>query len=295
MQVQINNLCKTYRGNVRALANVSLTIPPGIFGLLGPNGAGKTSLIRILVGILYPTSGHVLVGPYDSGTEIGRQAIKKLLGYLPQDHSLYPEMKAYDFLDYMGLLKGLDNHRERRKTIDRVLELVALRDVAKRPLKTFSGGMKRRVGIAQALLNNPKLLIVDEPTAGLDPEERLHFRNLLTILGNDCTIILSTHITEDIAQTCQNIAVLKDGSILYQGSIADIIDRSRKNIWEVTTDNQTPPNDSIVISTIHMGEKVQYRIVGEPAAYADARPIEPALEDSYIWLLYQQRKESKEV
>src|SRR5215469_1168646 len=173
MQIVIRSLSKTYRGSVQALRGIDLTIPSGMFGLLGPNGAGKTTLMRILAGILHPTSGTVRMDDYDGATEHGRAAIKRVLGYLPQELGMYLDLSAYEFLDYIGILKGLDDRKQRQRRVDEVLEVAAISAVARRKLKTFSGGMKRRVGIAQALLNDPKLLIVDEPTAGLDPEERI--------------------------------------------------------------------------------------------------------------------------
>ncbi len=216
--IMMQTLNKVYHGGVYALNNVDLTIPPGMFGLLGPNGAGKTTLMRILAGIVRPTSGTIRIGEYDGGTERGRTAVKRMLGYLPQDFGVYPDLNAREFLDYIAILKGLRDRTLRHKRIEALLEIVSLTQVANRKLKTYSGGMKRRVGIAQALLNDPALLIVDEPTAGLDPEERIRFRNLLSELGGNRTVLLSTHIVEDIAQTCQRLAVLKDGHLIFQGT-----------------------------------------------------------------------------
>ena len=200
MQIDIKHLNKVYRGGVHALTDVDLVIPNGMYGLLGPNGAGKTTLMRILAGILRPTSGNIQVGEYDGNTERGRTAVKRILGYLPQDLGMYPDLSAREFLDYVGILKGMDQRKIRQQRVEELLELVSLSDVANRKLKTFSGGMKRRVGIAQALLNDPQLLIVDEPTSGLDPEERIRFRNLLSDLGGDRIVLLSTHIVEEIGR-----------------------------------------------------------------------------------------------
>ncbi|HMA37383.1 MAG TPA: ABC transporter ATP-binding protein, partial [Chloroflexia bacterium] len=202
MNVSIKQLRKIYGGKVHALDGIDLQIGPGMFGLLGPNGAGKTTLMRILAGILQPTSGTIQIGPYDGTTAGGRAAIKRILGYLPQELGVYPDLSAREFLDYIAILKGLDDPRARQARVAALLETVGLASVAARKLKTFSGGMKRRVGIAQALLAEPQLLIVDEPTAGLDPEERIRFRNLLGDLAGDRTVLLSTHIVEDVAQTC---------------------------------------------------------------------------------------------
>jgi ABC-2 type transport system ATP-binding protein len=209
MNIEINDLSKVYRGGVQALNAIDMTIPGGMFGLLGPNGAGKTTLMRILAGILRPSSGTIHIGEFDIHTERGRTSVKRILGYLPQDLGMYPDLSAREFLDYVGILKGMDNRKARRQRVEELLETVSLTNVANRKLKTYSGGMKRRVGIAQALLNDPKLLIVDEPTAGLDPEERIRFRNLLSDLGGDRTVLLSTHIVEDIAQTCRNLAIMR--------------------------------------------------------------------------------------
>src|SRR5579872_2937137 len=211
MKIEIGNLNKVYRGGVRALEGINLSIPGGMYGLLGPNGAGKTTLMRILAGILRPSSGRLCIGGYDYETEKGRVEVKRLLGYLPQEMGVYPDLNAREFLDYVAILKGMDDRRARSRRVDELLEIVSLTAVARRKLKTFSGGMKRRVGIAQALLNDPRLLIVDEPTAGLDPEERIRFRNVLADAAAERTVILSTHILEDIAQTCQRMAVLHEG------------------------------------------------------------------------------------
>lgn len=285
MDIELRSLTKTYRGNVRALDGIDMTIPTGMFGLLGPNGAGKTTLMRILAGILHPTSGTFQVGQLNGMTNDGRQAIKQVLGYLPQELGLYPDLSAREFLDYIGILKGLDDRRARARRVDQLLEMVALSDVGKRKLKTFSGGMKRRVGIAQALLNDPRLLIVDEPTAGLDPEERIRFRNLLSDLAGERTVILSTHIVEDIAQTCRNLAILSEGHVLFRGSTAELIDGARGKVWTVTTDGPKPEGNVTVVSMLPLAEGTQYRLVGEPEIGVAAEPVHPSLEDGYIWLM----------
>jgi ABC-2 type transport system ATP-binding protein len=289
MQIAINHLDKIYRGGVHALNDATLTIAGGMFGLLGPNGAGKTTLMRILAGILHPTHGRLHIGDYDGNTERGRMAIKGVLGYLPQDFGVYPDLSAREFLDYIGILKGLDDCAARHGRVEELLEIVSLARVANRKLKTFSGGMKRRIGIAQALLNDPQLLIVDEPTAGLDPEERIHFRNLLSDLGGNRTILLSTHIVEDIAQTCQHLAIMKGGHIIFQGTVTDLLHETRGKVWIITTQGIKPEGNFTVVSTLNTGTSVQYRIVGEPSAQAGAIPAEPNLEDSYVWLMREQR------
>src|SRR5579871_1168012 len=265
MTISMSGLSKVYRGHIQALRNVDLTIEQGMFGLLGPNGAGKTTLMRILAGILRPTSGTLTIAGIDasrSSSDRNRTQIKRLLGYLPQELGMYPDLSAREFLDYIALLKGMDNKQQRQARVEQLLETVALSEVANRKLKTYSGGMKRRVGIAQALLNDPRLLIVDEPTAGLDPEERIRFRNVLADAAAERTVILSTHILEDIAQTCQRMAVLHEGRILFDGTTQHLIDAARGHVWSVATPlGERPSSESTVVSTLHHGDSVHYRVV----------------------------------
>lgn len=289
MKIEVGRLNKVYRGGIQALNDVDLTISSGMFGLLGPNGAGKTTLMRILAGILRPTSGDLYIGEYDGNTEKGRTAIKRMLGYLPQDLGVYPDLSAREFLDYIGILKGMDDRKVRQSRVSELLEVVSLTNVANRKLKTFSGGMKRRIGIAQALLNDPQLLIVDEPTAGLDPEERIRFRNLLSELAGDRTVLLSTHIVEDIAQTCRNLAIMNNGYVIFQGTTMDLAREARGKVWVVTTDGNKPRGDFMIVSTMHMGSSVQYRIVGDLVSPNGAVSTEPSLEDSYVWLMREKR------
>jgi ABC-type multidrug transport system ATPase subunit len=260
-----------------------------MFGLLGPNGAGKTTLMRILACILRPTNGTIQVGEHDGNSERGRTAIKRILGYLPQDLGVYPDLSAREFLDYVGILKGMDERKVRQLRVEELLELVSLSEVASRKLKTFSGGMKRRIGIAQALLNDPRLLIVDEPTSGLDPEERIRFRNLLSDLGGDRIVLLSTHIVEDIAQTCRRLAIMHNGHLLFQGTTAELTDEARGKVWIVTTSGIKPAGDVTIVSTMNMGATVQYRVVGELSDTSGAVPTDPSLEDSYVWLMREKR------
>jgi ABC-type multidrug transport system, ATPase component len=288
MDITISQLHKIYRGNVHALNNLDLTIPTGMFGLLGPNGAGKTTLMRTLAGILQPSSGSIHIGSHDATTDRGRRTIQQVLGYLPQDLGVYPDLSAREFLDYIGILKGLDDGKARRKRVKELLEMVALTHVAGCKLKTYSGGMKRRVGIAQALLNDPKLLIVDEPTAGLDPEERIRFRNLLSDLAGERTVLLSTHIVEDIAQTCQNIAIMKSGQVIFQGTIAQLLQETRGKVWNVITSGPKPTGNCTVVSMRNLGSTMEYRVVGEPVEREKAIPVEPGLEDGYVWSMHRQ-------
>lgn len=279
--IDIQHLSKTYRGGVKALSDVCLTIDTGMFGLVGPNGAGKTTLMRILAGLLRPASGRVIAFGHDLATYEGRYALKMNLGYLPQELGLYPNLNAYEFLDYMAILKGINDGGERKRQINRLLEQVRLTDSAKRRLKTYSGGMKRRIGIAQALLGNPRLLIVDEPTAGLDPEERVRFRNLLADMALERTIILSTHIVEDISQSCNDLAVMRDGKVIFRGSPTDLIDRARGHVWTII--GRRPDDRLTLVSTLHLQSGVQYRVLGNPGG--DAAPADPTLEDGYMWLM----------
>ncbi|HEU5347200.1 MAG TPA: ABC transporter ATP-binding protein [Ktedonobacterales bacterium] len=289
MEITITDLTKTYSGKVQALRGVNLRIQTGMFGLLGPNGAGKTTLMRILAGILQPTGGQAFVGDYNLAVAHDRTAVKRVLGYLPQELGIYPDLSAREFLDYIALLKGLDVKAQRQRRVQRMLDLVSLTDAAHRKLKTFSGGMKRRVGIAQALLNDPQLLIVDEPTAGLDPEERIRFRNLLSELGGDRVVILSTHIVEDIAQTCQNVAIMTQGQVIFSGTTFDLVQAARGRVWHVVTSGQKPEGDVMILSTIHQGNEIHYRVLGTPARHERTTPAEPGLEDGYMWLMRAQQ------
>jgi len=291
MQVTITGLTKRYGRSSPALNEIDLTIPTGMFGLLGPNGAGKTTLMRILAGILRPTSGAVWVGEHDATTERGRQAIKNTLGYLPQELGLYPDLTAREFLDYFGILKGLADRNSRQRRVNELLETVGLADVAGRKLKGFSGGMKRRVGIAQALLNDPRLLIVDEPTAGLDPEERIRFRNILATLAGDRTVILSTHIVEDVAQTCRNLAVLAEGRVLFAGTATDLVDAARDQVWMIEANELVVMPGATVVSTLHLGNTIQYRMVGDlrNTDMDRATRAVPTLEDAYVSLMQRRR------
>jgi ABC-2 type transport system ATP-binding protein len=288
--ITITSLTKIYHANgrtVRAIDGIDLQIGSGMFGLLGPNGAGKTTLMRILAGIVNPTGGKVHVDGHDLTTEKGKQAVKSMLGYLPQELGMYPDLTAFQFVDYMAILKGLDAPKERSQRVEKVLEMVGLAQESGRKIKGFSGGMKRRVGIAQALVNDPKLLIVDEPTAGLDPEERIRFRNLLVNLAADRTVLLSTHIVEDIGQTCRDLAVLSRGQVIFRGSPPELIQAASGHVWMLTTsDAEKPDHELTVVSMLHLTDGIQYRLVGPDAsAYPQAQVTQPGLEDGYVWLM----------
>jgi ABC-2 type transport system ATP-binding protein len=288
--IEITSLTKTYGSGlkaVHALNGIDLQIGPGMFGLLGPNGAGKTTLMRILAGIVNSSGGAVRIHGHDLATESGKQAVKAMLGYLPQELGMYNELSAAQFVDYMAILKGLDDPRQRRLRVEKVMEVVGLNENAGRKIKGFSGGMKRRVGIAQALVNDPKLLIVDEPTAGLDPEERIRFRNLLVNLAAERTVLLSTHIVEDIGQTCRDLAVISCGKVLFRGSPVQLTQAAAGHVWTLTTSSLEKPNHGLtIVSMLHLAEGIQYRLVGETAAdQPSAQAINPCLEDSYVWLM----------
>jgi ABC-2 type transport system ATP-binding protein len=290
MEIRIVGLRKTFGAGpsaVTALHEVTLNVGNGMFGLLGPNGAGKTTLMRILAGLVSPSEGSVLVEGHDVSTEGGKVAVKAMLGYLPQELGLYPDLTARQFVDYMGILKGLADSGQRRRRVSDVLSVVGLTDVSDRKLKGFSGGMKRRVGIAQALLNDPRVMIVDEPTAGLDPEERIRFRNLLVDLASDRIVLLSTHIVEDISQTCRDMAILNQGRVIFRGSPADLIAAAEGSVWQIAMpDGQKPNNGMVVVSTLHMLDGIQYRVVGrDVSGYPTAQPLRPSLEDGYVCLM----------
>jgi ABC-2 type transport system ATP-binding protein len=291
LAVRLRDVTKSYGEGVIALDRIDLEIPPGMYGLLGANGAGKTTLMRILAGILLPTAGEIRVGPYDLGTARGRRAVQRSLGYLPQELGVYPDLSGRQFLDYIGILKGMRHQARRRQRVDEVLDLVSLTDAADRKLGGYSGGMKRRVGIAQALLNDPALMVVDEPTVGLDPEERVRFRMLLASLGTQRTILLSTHIIEDVASTCRLAAVMVRGRVLYQGEIQALAREAIGQVWTVRT--RQPITDievGTVVSATHHGDHTAYRVVSEVAPRPDATPAEPGLEDGYLALVAGHRR-----
>ena len=289
MQLTVENLSKNYRGNVRALSNVNLTLKPGVLGLLGPNGAGKSTLMRILATITRPTSGRVLWNDAD----IARypDPLRSSLGYLPQDFGVYPNLSAIEFLDYLAAVKGIPAAAARRR-IDELIALVNLADAAKRPLGGYSGGMRQRVGIAQALLNDPQLLIVDEPTAGLDPEERVRFRNLLSELSGERLVILSTHIVSDVEAVATDIAILAHGQLLARGVPETLLAGVTGKIWEVvipSSELRALRAKHLVSSTAHRSDGVHARVVADSAPCSLARLVEPSLEDAYLSVLSAHR------
>ncbi|MEV4325096.1 ABC transporter ATP-binding protein [Microbispora rosea] len=283
MDIQISGLRRTF-GKVTALDGLDLTVPGGMYGLLGTNGAGKTTLMRVLAGVLPPTAGTVGVGGHDLTTRTGRLAVQRRLGYLPQDLGLYPDLSAQEFLDYVGLLKGLDDTAARRRQIGELLDMVGLADAATRKLRGFSGGMRRRVGIAQALLGDPALVVVDEPTAGLDPEERIRFRTLLASIAAGRTVLLSTHIVEDVAQTCRDTAVMARGRVVFNGQVADIVQRAEGVTWELV--GQGPPATGVVVSAVSRSDGTHYRLVSSSRPDPRAVPVQPSLEEGYVALMH---------
>ncbi|ASU83346.1 ABC transporter ATP-binding protein [Nocardiopsis gilva YIM 90087] len=288
MDVTVTDLTKSFRRQ-RVLDGVNLDFGGGMLGLLGPNGAGKTTLMRLLTSVLRADSGTISIGRHDLGTRAGRAAVKRMLGYLPQHLELYPDLTAREFLDYMGLLKGVDSRRERRRQADELLERMELTLVARRRLGALSGGMRRRVGIAQALMGDPRLIVVDEPTAGLDPEERMRFRVLLAGLGEQRTVVLSTHILDDVAQTCPEVAVLAAGQVVYRGTTSGLTRAGEGRTFRLRTAGPQPVDTGLsVVSAVATGDGVDYRIVAEEPP-AGAEKVAPTLEDGYTALMRDAR------
>jgi ABC-2 type transport system ATP-binding protein len=289
MEIIIKDLTKAY-GNKIALKDINLIIGEGMYGLLGPNGAGKTTLIRILTTLLNKSTGAVTI----NGTSIdNKKQIRKIIGYLPQDFSIYPSLSVYEAMDYLALLSEIKPEAVRKKIILELLEKVNLQGNLKTKVKALSGGMKRRLGIAQALLNNPELLIVDEPTAGLDPEERIRFRNLLSNFASDRTVILSTHIASDIEYACEKLAVLKEGSLIYDGKVSRLVEQAHGNVWLVNVErkqwetqrSQFNIEDSKVLSSVLEGERVRLRVLSVEKPTSNAEKSQPTVEDAYMKLM----------
>ena len=287
----INNLVHVYGNGTRALDDVSLTIPTGMFGLLGPNGAGKSTLMRTIATLQTPTSGEIRFGDIDVIRQ--PELLRRTLGYLPQDFGVYPRVSAYDMLDHMAVLKGIADGKARKQTVEALLNQVNLWSVRKKALAGFSGGMRQRFGIAQALIGNPRLIIVDEPTAGLDPEERNRFLNLLAEIGENVVVILSTHIVEDVADLCPRMAVLAGGKIQLEGAPLELMKQLSGRVWKKAIVKEALPEHRArfeVISTrLFAGQTVIHVL-------ADAKPgegFEPAsggLEDVYFSTLAASRR-----
>jgi ABC-2 type transport system ATP-binding protein len=283
MRLQIQGLSKRYPNGVQALDRVELDLAPGMFGLLGPNGAGKSTLMRTLASLQEADTGSVTLGDIDVLREPAR--LRKVLGYLPQDFGVYPKVSALELLDHLARLKGLTNAKERREVVDSVLKRTNLYDVRKQNLGGFSGGMRQRFGIAQALIGSPKLIIVDEPTAGLDPEERVRFHNLLADIGEDVIVILSTHIVDDVADLCASLAVINKGRVLLTGEPAQLVAAVAGKIWRKTVrkDEVAALKARLpLISTRLQAGRTLVRAYAGAAPEAGFELIEADLEDVYF-------------
>lgn len=291
MNLTIEHLSKQYRrgrsGSLWGLREFSLELGPGVIGLLGPNGAGKSTLMRILATITRPTEGTVTW----NGADIVKSPdiLRAVLGYLPQDFGVYPNLNAVEFLEYMAAIKGLDARTSRRR-IDELLQVVNLVNAARRPLGGYSGGMKQRVGIAQALLNDPQLLIVDEPTVGLDPEERVRFRSLLSDLSGERIILFSTHIVSDVEATATEIVIVNQGRKLQHAAPETLLHLLEGKVWQwiiPSTDLPALKQNFIISGTVRRSEGIQVRVVSDTIPAAGAEPLAPSLEDVYLYLVSQ--------
>ena len=291
MELLINGLSKTYGNGVKALDNVSLTIPTGMFGLLGPNGAGKSTLMRILATLQEADSGTAMLG--DPGSEAGmtidvlkdKEAVRKVLGYLPQEFGVYPRVSAYQMLDHIAMLKGVTNGGERKSLVEALLQKVNLWEYRKRRIAGFSGGMKQRFGIAQSLIGDPKLIIVDEPTAGLDPGERNRFYNLLTEIGENVVVILSTHIVQDVQELCSNMAIIDKGKLLYAGSPNDALAGIKGHVWEKTIAKAELENYATshqLISNKLVAGRPVIHVLSAQRPDEGFTPTDPTLEDVFF-------------
>lgn len=282
MNLTIDNVSKAYRGGVFGLRDFSLSIGPGVLGLLGPNGAGKSTLMRILATITKPTAGRVTWNGAD--VVASPDSVREVLGYLPQDFGVYPNLDSVEFLGYLAAAKGLDAATARRR-IDELLQLVNLTEVRRRPIGKFSGGMKQRVGIAQALLNDPRLLIVDEPTGGLDPEERVRFRNLLSELSGERIVILSTHIVSDVEAVATDIAVIRQGRLVSFRTPEELLRTVEGRVWEWTVPShelQAVKQRFTVSGTMRRSDGVRVRLLSADRPDPSAQPVQPTLEDAYL-------------
>ena len=287
MKIVINQLNQVYPNGKQALKDISLEIESGMFGLLGPNGAGKSSLMRILVTLLKPTSGTVAVNGFDLQKKRGE--IRKMLGYLPQDFRFFTKLRTWEFLDYAAGLSGLKDKKARLRKVDEWLEKLGLFNVRDRQANKLSGGMKRRLGIAQALIGDPQIIIVDEPTTGLDPEERIRFRNILSeISQKDVIIILSTHIIGDISSVCNKLALLNNGLVQFKGTPEELVQKARGHVWQINTQGfeyEVIKEKFAVTSTIPTAEGWEVQFVGDKPEFKNAIEIDPNLEHAYVYFM----------
>lgn len=293
MELVINGLSKTYANGVKALDNVSLTIPTGMFGLLGPNGAGKSTLMRILATLQEADSGTATLGGIDVLKQ--KDEVRKVLGYLPQEFGVYPRVNAYEMLDHIALLKGVVNKGERRSLVEALLHKVNLWEHRKRRLSGYSGGMKQRFGIAQSLIGEPKLIIVDEPTAGLDPGERNRFYNLLTEIGENVVVILSTHIVQDVRELCSNMAIINRGKLLYAGPPDESLRAIKGRVWEKTIAKAEldgfAAGGSMISNKLIAGKPV-IRLLSDALPAEGFAPAEPGLEDVFFSAIHKSNLEA---
>ncbi len=288
MELKISNLSKTYSNGVKALNDLSLTISTGMFGLLGPNGAGKSSLMRTIATLQEADAGSIRLDDLDVLRE--KEQVRRVLGYLPQEFGVYPKMSALDMLEHLAVMKGITARGERKEIVEGLLHQTNLWDVRKKKLGTYSGGMKQRFGIAQALLGNPKLIIVDEPTAGLDPTERNRFLNLLGSIGQNVIVILSTHIVDDVRELCTRMAIVNKGQVLVEGHPQEAIDAIAGRIWKKVIEKDRLEEHQQryhVVSTHLVAGRTEIRAYGETAPDPDFAPVEANLEDVYFLKLKQ--------
>ncbi len=279
----IDNIAKTYPGGVQALKGVSLRIPAGMFGLLGPNGAGKSTLMRTIATLQEPDAGSITFGEIDVLRQ--KDAVRRILGYLPQEFGVYPRVSAMELLDHFAVLKGIIDRKARAEVVESVMHRTNLWDVRKRRLGTFSGGMKQRFGIAQAMLGNPRLMIVDEPTAGLDPAERLRFHNMLSEIGENVVVILSTHIVEDVSDLCSRMAIIAAGRVLVSGEPQAAIETLRGRVWKKIVPREqlaAHERDLAVISTHLVGGRTAIHVLSQDRPDATFEPVVIDLEDVYF-------------
>ena len=283
MQLSIKNVSKTYSNNVEALKDVTLEVANGMFGLLGPNGAGKSTLMRTIAGLQELDSGSITVGDIDVSKH--KHELRKVLGYLPQEFGLYPKVNALELFDHLATMKGITDSKERGELTKSLLSQTNLWKYRNRKLGTFSGGMKQRFGIAQALIGEPKLIIVDEPTAGLDPTERNRFHNLLSAIGENVIVILSTHIVEDVSDLCSKMAIIKDGKVKLVGKPLTLVKDLKGQVWTglvTKKDFKNVKNDHQVISSKLSTGKVQIRVLSDQEPIDGFKQVDPEIEDLYF-------------
>src|SRR5687767_2281447 len=289
--LELRDVSHVYANGTRALDRVSLSIPRGMYGLLGPNGAGKSTLMRTIATLQTPTEGTIRFGDVNVIAE--PEKLRRTLGYLPQDFGVYPRVSAYEMLDHLAILKGIATTTDRKTTVETLLHQTNLWSVRKKALSGFSGGMRQRFGIAQALIGNPELIIVDEPTAGLDPEERNRFLNLLAEIGENVVVILSTHIVDDVSDLCPQMAVIADGRILLEGSPADLIERTRGRIWTKTVDRdqvEAHRERYHIISTRLFAGRTVIHVLADSDPGDGFAPVQGGLEDVYFSTLALSRR-----